>query len=184
MDYDESAYFTEVDRVDSVNSFPETGGNSGSDKPEGYGQNYIRIKTGKASDELPDLSLSFDGADSVEWSVQLVGEVDGEITETVRLDVAEGLGEGFLSDIGQFDMVWMVVSPLTTKTKSYNYTWELDLFNANPSSEDSGDLPGQGDSGNDAGPAGGCACSSGAVGPRGLLWLGAVVPWILRRRRE
>ena len=184
MDYDESAYFTEVDRVDSVNSFPETGGNSGSDKPEGYGQNYIRIKTGKASDELPDLSVSFDGANSVEWSVQLVGEVDGEITETVRLDVAEGLGEGFLSDIGQFDMVWMVVSPLTTKTKAYNYTWALDLVNANPSSGDSGDLPGLGDSGDDAGPVGGCACSSGSLGPRGLLWLGAVVPWILRRRRE
>ena len=182
MDYDESAYYPEVDRVDSVNSFPASGGNSGADKPEGYGQNYIRIRTGKASEELPDLSVSFDGANSVEWSVQLVGELDGEVAEVTRLEVVEGLGEGVFADIGEFDNIWLVVSPLTTKTKAYSYTWEMDLLDSNPDSEDSGDTKGGGTE-----SVAGCACSAapdGLSSRRGLLpvILAFLLPW--RRRRQ
>lgn len=183
MDYDESAYFPAVARVDSVNSFPAEGGNSGADKPEGYGQNYIRIRTGKASDEFPDLSVTFDGADAVEWSVQLVGELDGTVADVVRVDVVEGQGSAVYPDFGDFDNVWMVVSPLTTKTKSYSYAWEMDLTNATPDSDDTGSVGG----GDQETPAG-CACSASAEASTSSWWwlpiVGLLVPWSIRRRGD
>jgi len=185
MDYEEQAYFTAVDREDSVSSFPASGGNSGNDKPEGYGQNYIRIKTGKASEEAPDLKLNFDGADTVEWSVQLVGEVDDEVTEVLKVDVAEGSGEGIFRDFGDFDRVWLVVSPLTTKTKAYNYSWDLDAFEADPEPVDTGDGSNTDGGGSVDGQVGGCACSS-AIAPTRVwspLALLLVFPWVRRRNK-
>ena len=90
MDYQERNYFRDVSKVDTVNEFPANGGNSGSTKPEGYGQNYIRIRTKNASSDTPDLSLQFDGAENVDWSVQLVGELDGVIAKRTKLDVVDG----------------------------------------------------------------------------------------------
>ena len=178
MDYAESSYFPEVTRADSVNSFPAEGGNSGAEKPEGYGQNYARVRTGKASDEFPDLSVDFDGANSVEWSVQLVGELDGEVADVIRLEVVEGSGEEVFGNIGEFDNIWMVVSPLTTKTKAYSYTWEMELVDAFPDGEDTGSSSGE------EVPAG-CACGVSADSSARGRWMfplmALLLPWGLRR---
>jgi MYXO-CTERM domain-containing protein len=184
MAYDEQAYFTAVEREDSVNSFPASGGNSGNDKPEGYGQNYIRIKTRGATDEAPDLKLNFDGADSVEWSVQLVGELDDDVAQVVKVEISEGSGEGVFRDFGDYDRIWLVLSPLTTKEKAYNYTWDLDVFEAEPGPVDTGDSGGS-DKGTVNGEVGGCACIM-APGTPHKAWFPAalllVLPWIRRRR--
>ncbi|MEC7241241.1 MAG: hypothetical protein VXW32_08365 [Myxococcota bacterium] len=180
MDYAESAYFPDVARADSVNNFPAEGGNSGAEKPEGYGQNYVRVRTGKASDEFPDLSVVFDGANSVEWSVQLVGERDGEVADVVRMEVVEGTGGGVFPDIGEFDNIWMVVSPLTTKTKAFNYSWEMELVDAYPDDEDT-----EGEGGGDEDLAAGCACATSSRSSRGnpgvLPLVALLLPWTMRR---
>jgi MYXO-CTERM domain-containing protein len=180
MDYAEQSYFPTVKVSDTVNAFPASGGKSGNKKPEGYGQNYIKIKTGGAVEEHPDLMLAFEGDDSVEWSVQLVTEMEGLVHTTHKVDVVEGQGEATLMNYGGFDKIWMVVSPLTTKSKAYSYTWEMDSFNADPDPADTGD-----------GRAvdtdvGSCACSA-TSGPGGLPWMPGVLlvflPWMRRARR-
>jgi MYXO-CTERM domain-containing protein len=179
MDYAEQDYFSGVDVSDTVKTFPDSGGKSGNKKPEGYGQNYVRIKTTNATEESPDLALVFEGDNKVEWSVQLVGEVEGVVGEVHKVDVVEGLGEASLLEFGTFDNVWMVVSPLTTKSKAYSYTWELDTFNSNPEPVDTGD------GGSVEEEVGGCACSA-TPGPGRRPWIPAALlvflPWVRRRR--
>jgi MYXO-CTERM domain-containing protein len=179
MDYAEQSYFPTVELADTVKEFPATGGRSGNKKPEGYGQNYVRIKTNKVPDDAPDLSFVFTGDDSVEWSVQLVSELDDQVSEVLKVAVTEGRGEAVMPDIAQYDRVYMVVSPLTTKSKSYSYTWEMSAFDSDPEPVDTGD-GGQVDA-----EVGGCACSvSGSE--NGRSWFPALllafVPWVRRRK--
>jgi MYXO-CTERM domain-containing protein len=181
MDYADQEYFPTVDVSDTVKEFPASGGKSGNKKPEGYGQNYVRIKTTNSGEDSPDLALVFEGDNKVEWSVQLVGEVEGVVGEVHKVDVVEGLGEATVLNFGTFDNVWMVVSPLTTKSKAYSYTWELDTFNSNPEPVDTGD------GGATTEEVGGCACSATpAHGKR--TWFPAallvLLPWVRRRRAK
>ena len=180
MDYEEQAYFTAVNRADSVKSFPASGGNSSNDKPEGYGQNYIRIKTGSATAEAPDLQVNFGGAENVEWSVQLVGEIDDAIADIVKMDVVEGSGEAVVRNFGDYDLVWMVVSPLTKKEKAYNYEWTMDTFAADPI-----DPIDTGSGGSVDGEVGGCACDT-AQPLRKAHWVALLLVGLLplmRRQR-
>jgi len=181
MDYAEQAYFPTVKVSDTVKTFPASGGMSGNKKPEGYGQNYVRIKTVKSTEESPDLAFVFEGDNKVEWSVQLVSEMDGLVGDVQKVEVVEGLGEATVLNFGTFDNVWMVVSPLTTKSKAYSYAWEFDLFNANPEPVDTGD------GGATTEEVGGCACSATpAHGKR--TWFPAallvLLPWVRRRRAK
>lgn len=180
MDYAEQSYFPTVDLADTVKEFPASGGLSGNKKPEGYGQNYVRIKTNTVTDDAPDLSFVFAGDDSVEWSVQLVAELDDQVSDVLKVAVVEGSGEAVMLAIAQYDKVYMVASPLTTKSKSYSYTWEMSTFDSEPEPVDTGD-GGQVDA-----EVGGCACSTSGSWD-GLPWIPtmllAFVPWLRRREK-
>jgi MYXO-CTERM domain-containing protein len=181
MDYAEQSYFPTVELADTVKEFPASGGRSGNKKPEGYGQNYVRIKTNKVPDDAPDLLFVFTGDDSVEWSVQLVSEVDDQVSDVVKVSVVEGSGEAVVPGLAQYDRVYMVASPLTTKSKSYSYTWEMSTFDSDPEPVDTGD-GGQVDA-----EVGGCACSTQPTNGS-LPWLPAMLvalaPWIRRRKMD
>ena len=113
----------------------------------------------------------------------MVGEVDGEIAQTVKLEVTEGSGEGLFPNMGDMDRIWMVISPLTTKNKAYNYTWEMELVDESPDPVDTGD--GSGNGGSVEGEVGGCACSASSAEsktPWALLLMGAL--WTRRRRHR
>ena len=178
MDYLEGDDMPTTKIEDKVTSFPASGGSSSDHEPEGYGQNYIRIKTTGATEAAPNLLVNFTGDSSSDWLVELVGTDGGTVVETFVMPVDDtGVGELEFYRFGDYEYVWLVVSPLGKTTKSYSYEWEIDAV------EGSGELD-TGDGGGDA--AGGCACSAGGGGSKGLLGWSWIVLFVavIRRRRQ
>ena len=176
MDY-EAGIFPTVQREDSTGSLPAAGGNDGNDKPQGYGQNYIKISTSTVDESAPDLRLEFTGDSRQEWTVLLVGVTDDEVVQVQKLSLTDSEGSGVLRNYGNFDIVWLVVSPLNTSTQGRSYSWDLQAIDSD-TFEDTGDPLD-----NEKPSAAACACSQGAPNGFGALPL-LLLGLTLRRRRK
>ena len=178
MDYLEGDDMPTTKIEDKVTSFPASGGSSSNHEPEGYGQNYIRIKTTGATEAQSNLMVNFTGDSSSDWLVQLVGTEGGTVVDTFVMSV-DDTGEGELEfyRFGDYEYVWLVVSPLGKTTKSYSYEWEIDAV------EGSGELD-TGDGGGEV--PGGCSCSIGGDPsnvPISWSWVALFGVAIMRRRK-
>ncbi len=178
MDYLEGGDMPTTKIEDKVTSFPASGGSSSSHEPEGYGQNYIRIKTTGANDAAPNLLVNFVGDSSSDWLVELVGTDGRTVVDTFVMPIGDtGIGELEFYRFGDYEYVWLVVSPLGNTSKSYSYEWEIDAV------EGSGDLD-TGDGGSDA--VGGCGCSASGDVPSALVswsWM-VLFGLVISRRRK
>jgi len=178
MDYLEGEDMPTTKIEDKVTSFPASGGSSSNHEPEGYGQNYIRIKTTGATEAAPNLMVNFTGDSSSDWLVQLVGTDGGTVVDTFVMPVGDdGAGELEFYRFGDYEYVWLVVSPLGKTTRSYSYEWEIDAV------EGSGELD-TGDGGGEA--VAGCGCSSVSGESRILLnpmWM-VLLGVVASRRRQ
>jgi MYXO-CTERM domain-containing protein len=172
----EAGPFPLVEQEDSTGSLPAAGGNDGNDKPQGYGQNYIKISTSTVDESAPDLRLEFEGDSRQDWSVLLVGVIEDEVVQVQKLSLSDAVGTGVLRNYGSFDVVWLVISPLNTSTQGRSYTWDLQAIDSD-TFEDTGDAVDD-----EKRSAAACACSQGGqgVGMLPLLLLGLAVH---RRRR-
>jgi len=179
MDYREHYSFPSVTVRQMVYTLPAEGSVEDSRRPQTLGQDYIRIALSQTDAAKPDLFLSFDGNALGEWRVLLVGTVGQEAREVVSLEVVDGVGEGVLLNVDDFDDAWLVASPLRQASQGFTYQWSLwrDLSPDRPA-------PGSATGGVDLSSGGfGCACSSSS---RWLTWGWALVPLLalLRRRKR
>ena len=174
MAYESGESYPEVDVQQTVGSLPSTGGNESGDRPQGYGQNFVKISTSTATSAAPDLRVSFAGDPDQDWAVLLVGTSGDEVERVQKLSIASGEGDGVLTDYGNHDSAWLVVSPLTQSARGFSYDWEVQAISAD-SWEDTGDV--------DPDQRGvGCGCSSSEQSSRG--WWVLVGLCVLRRRRQ
>ena len=173
MEYTSGVSYPDVEQVQSVGSLPATGGNDGEDRPQGYGQNYVRIATSTAHPATPDLRLEFAGDVDRSWTVLLVGIEDDAVARVQKVAVTDGEGTGTLKQYGDYDDVFMVVSPLEASERGRSYDWEILAIDTD-TWEDPGDP--------DETRGLGCACSTGAGRGPGFWWLLPLgLAW--RRRR-
>jgi MYXO-CTERM domain-containing protein len=183
MDYDQHRLYPEVKVVDHTGSFPASGEGSGNDRPQGYGQNYIRLDSGGGDG---DLTVTLHGESSVDWVVVLA-ETDGStVLTSVSAIAADGEGSVTLPGYGDND-VYLIVSPLTADDTKYDYSWEAEVAAAgsDTGASDTGD--GVGDGGpknNQSGELASCGCASSSSAPAGALALGLVAVVSGRRRRD
>jgi MYXO-CTERM domain-containing protein len=186
MDYEQQRYFPSINEYDRVREFPASGEGSGSDRPQGYGQNYIRMDGGEGPG---DLHVTFHGDTDVDWAVVLA-ETDGNAVLRSTWIVAEdGEGEITLEDYADDD-VYLIVSPLDEDDAKHDYSWDAEIIptEADPAGDDTGgavgdDVPG-GKLGDDGGVelGGGCGCATPGSGPA-AAWLVGLAALGVRRRR-
>jgi uncharacterized protein (TIGR03382 family) len=181
MDFAEHSSFPDVDLDDEVTVMPADGGSS---ELQGYGQHYVWFDTDEADDDAADLEVKFFGEDA-EWLVALVGVEDGEIVTIARAELDGGRGPVTLSDWGQYDDVYLAVSPMEWSDSSFSYDWEAEGV-APPEPEPDTDVAdtdvGDIDLGDDVGlMAGGCGCDGSSSAS--FAWLALAVLPLLRRRR-
>lgn len=159
MDYDTSYLYPEVALTDDVDDLGATG--AGDDV--GYlGQNYIRFDGDLATDELPDLTVAFDGEAGGDWTALLVGTEDDDIVEIVKFELDDEEGEATLSDFGRFDDVYLVVSPRSGPTSTWHYAWDADGSAPPEPDPDPTDDTDALDDGGEVALTGGCGCNGAA----------------------
>ncbi|MBN1336125.1 MAG: hypothetical protein JXB39_09205 [Deltaproteobacteria bacterium] len=122
MDFADHRYFPDVRIQDAVTELPSSGTSGTSRAPQSLGQNFVLFDDGLfGSGE--DLRVTFDGDDAVPWFVILVAEDDGEIEETVKVEVDDlGVGEAWITPRG--GDVWLVVSPWDVNAYGTAYNWD------------------------------------------------------------
>lgn len=181
MEYDQQRYFPDIDTSDKASSFPADGGEDGNQRPQGYGQNYIKFEGGNGSG---DLHVTFSGDTDVDWALVLA-ETDGSVvTSSVSVIAEDGAGEITFPGYGDED-VYLVVSPMDAADTKRDYTWTAELVSGAPPEDSGGE-----DSADDVtrggldggGDASGCGCAA-APGPSGLGLLVGLAGLALARRR-
>lgn len=182
MDYRQRRYHPEIDVEDYVDELPAEGGASGSQTPQQHGQHYIQLADRAFDAELPNLDVSFDGRVGGEWIALLVGASDDEVQMIVEVPLDDGLGDGQLEDWGQYDEVWLVVSPTSDAGEDWSYDWTL-AASAPPEPEpepedtdaplDSGEQP----------TLIGCGCAPG-TGPSPAFGIAGLLALVISRRRR
>lgn len=170
-------------------------GDSGLDRPEYLGINYVWFDSGGVDDDV-GVIVGFDGNGSkngqeVQWDVRLVAVEDDDPEETWALelqpvmdgdDVESWTGEVLLNDFGEdFDGLYLAVSPVTgfgDGSVTWSYSAEL-----TDSLGDGGfmDVPEPVDD-DDEGQGCDCAGSSRGGPSLGLFALAPVAARLLRRR--
>lgn len=197
MEYVESQAMPDVDLKDTVSSFPADGKSSGNDVPQGYGQNYIKFD--KGSDE-GTLKLKFTGDDGVKWLVALVEARKHEIYRTESAQTEDGAATLTLDNFGAED-VFLVISPLTTRSGEYDYEWEATTEEPSADDDDTGvddtgDVNDTDDDDNSGGESGdepatttptGCndgGCSAGGGAPLTGVVTAVMAGFLAGRRRR
>jgi MYXO-CTERM domain-containing protein len=191
MDYDQHRFFPTITEYDHVRSLPASGEGSGTARPQGYGQNYIRISGGEGAG---DLHVTFHGDSDTSWAF-VVAETDGtHVTRSVSTVAQDGEGDLTLEDYGDDD-VFLVVSPLDEADDKHGYSWEAELV-APVATDDTGTADTDGtpdgtdDGTDDANPdadggveidSAGCGCATPAASP-GSAWLVGLAVLAARRR--
>ncbi len=175
MDYAAHRILPEVDTVANLRALPASGAGEGATRPQGYGQNYIRIAGGLGEGEL---HVRFSSDEGVAWGVALV-ETDGTDVLRSELQVVDAIGQGelVLAGYGAND-VFLVVSPLVDGSSKRDYSFEAELIAA-PVEDPVVD---EADSADETSIKGGCGCSTGGASPSGILALGALAGGLLVRR--
>lgn len=126
MDYREQRYFPEVDIARRVTELPAEDSPSPGEAPWGQGANFVRIDGDLGTRAEPDLHLVFEGEDGGKWMVLLVGTDDDEVTEVVRVPVADNAADYTLSDFERHEYWWLVLASRSTRQIDYDYSWSLD----------------------------------------------------------
>lgn len=201
MDYDER--MPAVGVLGEITSLPSEQSATRGSVPESYGQNYWNVRDGLGQG---DLLLTFDGDNEADWAVGLVEHDNSGVLRT-EMKVLGGTGEVRLSGYGA-EEVAVVISPMTTRTGAFEYTFQLEVVEAgqgdsdpvdsdpapgdtDPAADDTG-LSGSDDTGDigrlikEAGISlgGACACSAATpAGAAGSLAVAAGLALLIRRRR-
>ncbi len=126
MDYEEQRYFPSVDIARRVTELPAQGLPRSGEEPWGLGSNFIRIDGDLGTRAEPDLHLVFEGEEGGSWMVLLVGTDDQEVTEVVRVPVADDAADYILSDFERHDYWWLILTPRSVRHIDYDYSWSLD----------------------------------------------------------
>lgn len=196
MEYEDSSVLPSIDLEARVDALPASGEGEGGSRPQGYGQNYIRIEAGAGEG---DLVVNFSGDADVDWAVVLAERSGNTVLRSVSSIVEGGSGQGTqltqltMDSIGAED-VYLIVSPLTASETKRDYSWDASIVASEPidTGNGTGDSGGNGNGnginvGNGA-EKGGCGCSAaplaggstfGALGVFGVL-----ISALLRRRRS
>ncbi|MFZ5476647.1 MAG: hypothetical protein ACOZNI_07715 [Myxococcota bacterium] len=175
MEYADHRKFPDVDEVARIDELPASGEAERSTKPEGYGQNYIRIEAGAGEG---DLVVTFEGDADVDWAVVLAEISNEAVLRSEWVRVEGGAGEITLEDIGEED-VMLIVSPLADGENKRDYSWTAEVKAAEEPVAD--EDPAGDPSGDEKVSLGGaCGCASGGGAPMGLALLAAMA---VRRRR-
>lgn len=193
MDYDPSRYFGNVKVSATVSELPDSGESSSTKAPQGYGQNYLKIKS-DAAEAGTDAVVHVDGENDNTWLALLV-TVDGNDIEDVQTFDLDDTNQGDL-DI-RFDgdkEFWIVLSPMDNKSSGRSYTWSVTVDESavvtdgeDDTADEVPDLP-EGQDGDDAfnpekaDEGTGCGCATGTSGSSVGLALG-LAALMLRRRR-
>lgn len=183
MDYSDHDILPKIDIVDRVSELPASGAGDGDTRPQGYGQNYIRISSDAGSGPL---TVDFTGDSDVDWVIVLAESSGDAILRSASTMVSGGSGQVTLDDFGTDD-VYLIVSPLTDSTKKRDYSWTASV----PPPADTGDDTGAG--GNGGGNGGqadgtgveksGCGCASAPDGGALALASALAALGLARRRR-
>lgn len=180
MDYDDQDAIPPVDEVAEVDELPASDDVSGNNRPQGYGQSYLRFEAGAGEG---DLVVAFDGDPNGQWSVQLVEVSRTEVLRVVTGDIVDGVGTLTMPDFGGED-VMLVASPLRATDDKFAFAWSADLVAPEvlDTAEDTG-APLAGDDDTAGEQPSGCGCAStGDVGGLGLGMLLSVATLARRRR--
>ncbi len=177
MDYEQHRYFPNISKEATVDELPASGEGDGNARPQGYGQNYIRIDGGLGEG---DLQVIFAGESEVDWAVVLA-ETDGEdIVQSVNAVATSGEDTVLTLTGYGYDDVYLIVSPLDESDDKRNYTWSAELVEASPV-DSGGDWDGLVDGPGGGEKVGGCGCAT-TPGPSapGLAFFGLGL-WLRRR---
>jgi hypothetical protein len=179
MDYVDHRILPEVDTVGNVRELPASGAGEGGTRPQGYGQNYVRIAGGLGTGTL---ELDFTSDEGVAWAVGLV-ETDGREVLRSSVQVIDALGAGTvtLEDYATND-VYLVVSPLVDGSAKRDYAWTLALV-APPVEEDPVVDPAD-EAGDETVIKGGCGCATGSLPGVPLTAAAVGAAALLARRRR
>jgi len=147
MDYGEWGAFPAVTLQETVDELPASGTDSADTAPQTLGQNYIRFDASCFPDGEADLRVAFRGPSHAEWIVLVVGTSGGEVQQVLDMELDTGQGESLLPDAGQYDQVFLVVSPGNHAGDGMHYEWEAEaLF---PGGDDDDSAADDDDSGSD-----------------------------------
>ncbi len=130
MDYDEGNEMGRIHRMGTSDELPFEGNSERAEEPQSLGQNYWKI-AGEAFDpDEPDLHLYFEGADEADWMVLLVGVQGDTVVDIVAAHHLDDPDEGeealrvTMTDWGQHEDVWVVVSPTIQSWDEYRYAFD------------------------------------------------------------
>jgi len=179
MDYADHRILPEVDTVGNVRALPASGAGEGATRPQGYGQNYVRVAGGLGTG---DLKLTFTSDEGVAWAVGLV-ETDGRTVLRSDVQVVDALGSGevTLPDYGESD-VYVVVSPLVEGTSKRDYTWALELVEPPPEPDPVVDEAASEEDG--VVIKGGCGCATGSGSGAASAGAASLVAALVALRRR
>ncbi len=131
MDYEEGNRMGRVERMDWFDELPVNSANSERvTRPESLGQNFWRLNGDAADSDEPDLVLLFEGELDGEWLVLLVGTTDDRVQRIVTAEAVDGdddveTYEALMTDWGQHEDVWVVMSPTTRSDEDFSYVFDL-----------------------------------------------------------
>ncbi len=183
MDYRERAEMPDVDLEDTVNDLPADGA-SGLDAPQAYGQNYWRFDLRKPTGDRTDLEVVFTGDEPANWLVQLVGASADQVETVVEMEVDGTAGTARLEGYGDYEQVFLVVSPRKETTGTFGFSWsakgEPSLGTEDADAAEAADELAALDG--DTLESGGCGCDTSA--PASVGWLGALGAVAVARRRR
>jgi MYXO-CTERM domain-containing protein len=180
MDYRQRRYHPEIDVADYIDELPAEGGESGSFAPEQHGQHYIQLADRAYDSDLPNLDLHFEGRAGGDWIALLVGASDDEVQFVLEVPLDDDIGDAQLEDWGQYDQVWLVVSPTSDEGEVWSYDWTLDASAPPEPEPEETDLPV--DAGEDPSLVG-CGCHPGA-GPSSVFGFAVALALVTARRRR
>jgi MYXO-CTERM domain-containing protein len=189
MTYAEQSWFGSVRLVDDESDLPADGAPSTTERPEAFGQNYIRFNLPAPDPDKDAFEFTFTGAEPANWLVQIVGTGTSEIKTIVEIPVEGSTGVGRLENYGDYGQVFVVVSPRKDDPGSYDYSWSARAVEGEPDAPagdtgvGAGDGTGTGDSPDVVASASGCGCATDGAGALAGWTTVAGALLALRRRR-
>ena len=186
MDYDQSSVLPSINIEARVDTLPASGEGAGGSRPQGYGQNYIRIEAGAGEG---DLVVDFVGDADVDWAVVLAESGGNTVLRSVSSVVTGGSGQVTMEAIGAED-VYLIVSPLSGSETKRDYSWDASILPSEPVDTGGGteDTAGAGNGKGAGNEKGGCACSAAPATGGGALGvfggLSVLAATVARRRRS
>ena len=182
MDYEGGDDFPAVTLEESVDSLPASGVSSAATAPQTLGQNYIHIDPDAIESDPSDLLLTFRGPSHADWVVLVVGASTEAVQLAQEMELDTGQGELLLQDAGQYEQIFLVVSPGDHAGDGMHYEWSAEAVGDAIVDDDDDSAADDDDSAaddDDTEPAdddvdeeGGCACEvDGEVAP--------IAPWVL-----